>query len=147
MKHILLPVILALSACAATIQVGDPAPDPTPTIIGTGTGTDPGSAIIIYRASEAGFLANVATNPALFLDERSMGTCRIGAPLVIRLAAGDYVVGAITQAGQAREAVTVTEGQTLYVRCGTTASPSLSPPPFLDPVDTSTGARQSGVRG
>ena len=144
MKHILLLPFL-LSACAATVQVGDPAPDPTPTIIGEGS--DPGSAIVIYRASEAGFLGNVATNPALFLDERSMGTCRIGAPLVIRLAAGDYVVGAITQAGQAREALSVADGQTLYVRCGTTASPSLSPPPFLDPVDASTGARQSGVRG
>jgi hypothetical protein len=141
MKH--LPLLL--SACAATLQVGDPAPDPTPTIIGQGA--DPGSAIVIYRASEAGFLGNVATNPALFLDERSMGTCRIGAPLVIRLAAGDYVVGAITQSGQAREALSVSDGQTLYVRCGTTASPSLSPPPFLDPVDATTGARQSGVRG
>uniref|UniRef100_UPI00260CC844 hypothetical protein n=1 Tax=uncultured Boseongicola sp. TaxID=1648499 RepID=UPI00260CC844 len=88
---------------------------------------------------------NVATNPALFLGERSMGTCRIGAPLVIRLAPGDYVLGAITQAGQAREAVSVQEGQTLYMRCGITATPSLTPPPFLDPVDASTGARQSGV--
>lgn len=143
MKHLaLLPLLL--SACAATIQVGDPAPDPTPTIIGQGS--DPGSAIVIYRASEAGFLGNVATNPALFLDERSMGTCRIGAPLVIRLAAGDYVLGSITQGGQAREAVSVAEGQTVYVRCGTTASPSLTPPPFLDPVEASAGARQSGVR-
>ena len=143
MKHILLLPFL-LSACAATLQVGDPAPDPTPTIIGEGS--DPGSAIVIYRASEAGFLGNVATNPALFLGERSMGTCRIGAPLVIRLAPGDYVIGAITQAGQTREAVSVADGQTAYVRCGTTASPSLTPPPFLDPVEASAGARQSGVR-
>ena len=143
MKNLaLLPFLL--SACAATIQVGDPAPDPTPTIIGEGA--DPGSAIVIYRASEAGFLGNVATNPALFLDERSMGTCRIGAPLVIRLAPGDYVIWAITQAGQTREAVSVADGQTVYVRCGTTASPSLTPPPLLDPVDASAGARQSGVR-
>jgi hypothetical protein len=142
---LLLPLLFILSACAANIQVGDPARDPTPTIIGEGT--NPGSAIVVYRASETGFLANVATNPALFLGERLMGTCRIGAPLVIRLAPGDYVVGAITQAGQAREAVSVLEGQTLYVRCGTTATPSLAPPPFLDPVDASTGARQSGVRG
>ncbi len=147
MKHILLPLIFALTACAANIQVGDPAPDPNPTIIGAGTGTNPGSAIVVYRASETGFLANVATNPALFLGERTMGTCRIGAPLVIRLAPGDYVVGAVTQAGQAREAVSVAQGQTIYVRCGTTATPSLSPPPFLDPVDATTGARQSGVRG
>ena len=134
---------LFLSACAATIQVGDPAPDPTPTIIGEGP--EPGSAIVVYRASEAGFLGNVATNPALFLDERSMGTCRIGAPLVIRLAPGDYVLGAITQSGQAREAVTVGDGETVYLRCGTDASPSLTPPPFLDPVDATTGSRQSGV--
>ena len=65
MRAVLLPLLFILSACAANIQVGDPAPDPTPTIIGEGT--NPGSAIVVYRASETGFLANVATNPgALF---------------------------------------------------------------------------------
>lgn len=134
-----------LSGCAATVQVGPAAPDPEPTVIGAENGIVPTSSIAIYRASEAGFVGNVATAPALLLGDRSLGTCRIGRPLIIRVKPGVYTVTALTQTGKVTRRVTVTEGETTHLRCGTAATPSLTPAPRLDPVDAETANREVGL--
>ena len=142
MRFVLLPLILA--GCAATIQVGSPAPDPDPTIIGAGS-IEPDSSIIIYRASEGGFVANVASAPALLLNGDAVGTCRIGQPLVIRIGEGSHRIGALTASGEVEVTVDLEAGETEYLRCGTEGVPSLSPKPRLARVDAATASREAGL--
>ena len=139
----LLLLIPFLAGCAAAIQVGPTAPAPEPAF--DPDRPDPGAEIIIYRASEAGFLGNLATNPGLTLNGEAVGTCRFGRPLPIRLPPGTYRVGAITAAGSVDAEVEAVLGQTTYLRCGTAATPSLSPAPQLTPVDAATAAREVGL--
>ncbi len=139
----LIVLLFILSGCAAVIQVGPAAPDPDPTIIGVGE--EPTSEIYIYRAAEAGLLPNVATTPALLLNRNSVGTCRFGHPLVLRLPAGNYTVTALTQSGEENQWVTLEEGDTRYLRCGVVAAPSISPKPRLNRVDADTAASEAGL--
>lgn len=143
MRYGLALLFLLLPGCAATIQVGPAAPDPTPTVIGQGI--EPASEIVIYRASEPGFVANVAATPALLLDGRSVGTCRFGRPLRLRLPAGRYDIAAVTPESKVNQQVVLDEGETIHLRCGTAATPSLSPDPRLTPVDHETAAREAGL--
>ena len=138
-------VVFLLAGCAAAIQVGPAAPDPQPTVIGAENGIVPGSAIAVYRASEAGFAGNIAATPALLLGDRSLGTCRFGRPLIIRVSPGVYTVTALTQAGRVTRRVSVSEGETTHLRCGTAATPSLTPAPRLDAVDPQTANREAGL--
>ncbi len=140
MRLIFIALSVLLAGCAAAIQVGPAAPDPNPTIIGVGV--DPGAEIVVYRANSAGFIGNVAATPALTLDGRSVGTCRIGQPLLLRLPAGTHRIEAITQNGQVTQDVSVQDGETRYLRCGTATAPTLSPRPSLQPVDTATATRE-----
>jgi hypothetical protein len=137
----LFPIVL--TACAGAIQVGSPAPDPEPTIIGQGS--DPANRIVVYRPSEFGPITNVATTPALTLDGRSVGTCRIGAPLVLRVPDGDWMIGALTENGTVNQVVSVSGGAERYVRCGTESAPSLGPRPVLVPVSSDTGSGEAGI--
>lgn len=134
---------LFLTACAGAVQVGTPAPDPTPTIIGQGT--DPANRIVVYRPSEIGLLPNVATSPALTLDGDAVGTCRIGAPLVLRVPDGDWTIGALTENGSVNQVVSVSGGQEKYVRCGTDSAPSFGPRPVLVSVSADTGSSEAGI--
>ncbi len=137
----LIALFLILTGCAAVVQIGPAAPDPDPTIIGVGDA--PTSEIYIYRAAEAGLLPNVATTPALLLNRNSVGTCRFGRPLVLRLPAGNYTVTALTQSGEENQWVTLDEGDVRYLRCGVVAAPSISPIPRLTRVDAETAAREA----
>ena len=134
---------VALAACAGAIQVGSPAPDPEPTIIGQGT--DPTNRIVVYRPSEFGALTNVATTPALTLNGDAVGTCRIGAPLVLRVPDGAWTIGAMTENGEVNQVVSVANGAERYVRCGTEAAPSFGPKPILIPVSESVGEDEAGI--
>jgi len=139
----LIALLLVLSGCAAVIQVGPAAPDPDPTIIGVGV--EPTSEIIIYRAAEAGLLPNVVTTPAILLNRNSVGTCRFGRPLILRVPAGNYTVTALTKSGEENQWVTLEEGDTRYLRCGVVAAPSVSPKPRLNRIDAETAAREAGL--
>ena len=125
-----LALLLLLPACAAAIEVGTPGPDPDPTIIGSGT---PGSAeILISRPSEAGLITQVAATPAILLDGRSVGTCRFGRPLRLRLPAGNYTVTALTENGEENQWVVMKEGEQVNLRCGVLATPNVTPMPRLE---------------
>ena len=134
-------LFLILAGCAAVVQVGPAAPDPDPTTIGVGV--EPTSEIIVYRASDVGLLPNVATAPELLLNRNSVGTCRVGKPLVLRVPAGNYTVTALTQSGEENQRVTLEEGDVRYLRCGVVAAPSISPKPRLNRVDAETAAREA----
>ena len=134
---------LVLSACVGAIQVGPAAPDPTPTVIGQGA--DPANKIVVYRPSEIGLLPNVATSPALTLNGDAVGTCRIGAPLVLRVPDGTWVLGAVSENGEANQEVTVSGGEERYVRCGSDSVPSLAPGPVLTAVPLETGLKEAGL--
>ncbi len=141
MRHLLFA--FALSGCAGTIQVGPAAPDGTPTVIGTGA--TPGNTIVVYRPSSIGVLTNEFTNPALVFQGEARGTCRVGAPLVLRVPDGVWTVEAVTGAGRTAAEVTVGGGEMAYLRCGTEATPSLGPRPVLVSVTDETGAREAGL--
>ena len=138
---VLLPIVLA--GCAGAIQVGAPAPDPEPLIIGQGT--EPANKIVVYRPSEFGPITNIATTPALTLDGRAVGTCRIGAPLVLRVPDGTWSIGAITENGEVKQGVTVSGGVEEYIRCGTQSAPTLAPQPVLVSVPEDTGRDEAGL--
>lgn len=137
----LIAIFLVLAGCAAVVQVGPTAPDPDPTIIGDGV--EPTSEIIVYRAAEAGLLPNVATTPTLLLNRNSVGTCRFGRPLVLRVPAGNYTVTATTMSGEENQWVTLEEGDVHYLRCGVVAAPAISPKPRLSRVDAEIAAREA----
>ena len=134
---------LLLSACAAAIPVGTASRDPDPVVIGDGRA--PTAEIIVYRAGESGLLTNVITSPALLLDQRAVGTCRFGQPLRLRVPAGNYTVSALTQGGEANQWVVIEDGKTLHLRCGVSATRTVSPTPRLDRVDPATAAREAGL--
>lgn len=141
MRRLLL--LLALPGCAAAIQVGTASPDPDPVVIGSGD--VPTSEIIVYRTSEVGLLPQIATNPALLIDGRSVGTCRFDAPLRLRVPSGNYTITALTQNGEENQWVVVEEDSTYHLRCGVVAAPSVSPKPRLDRVSAETAAREAGL--
>ncbi|NNF91667.1 MAG: hypothetical protein HKM96_09805 [Boseongicola sp.] len=143
MRFLLLLPTLFLSACAFATQVGPAAQDRTPTIIGEGA--VPSNEILIYRAGEVGLITNVATTPAILLDGRAIGTCRIGHPLVLKVPSGTWEITALTQNGKVVQEVTVGEGDRANLRCGTSSAPSLSPAPTLARVDAATADRESGL--
>ncbi len=127
-----LALLLLLPACAAAVQVGTPGPDPSPTIMGEGT---PGSAeILITRPNEAGLITQVAETPVLLLDGQSVGTCRFGAPLRLRLPEGSYEVTALTENGEESQWIVLEEGEAVSLRCGVLATPNVTPMPRLDRV-------------
>ena len=125
---LLLPLLLA--GCAAAIQVGTPAADPNPTIVGTGN--TPSSQILITRPNEAGLVTQVAATPAILLDGRSVGTCRFGSPIRLRVPPGRYTVTALTENGEESQWVVLEEGQSVSLRCGVVATPGITPKPRLD---------------
>ena len=141
----ILPVLLAfsLSACAGAVQIGPASPDPDPTIIGEGD--IPANEILVYRASEIGLLPNVATSPAVLLGERSIGTCRIGQPILLKVPDGTWTITALTAHGEVSQDVTVRQGERKNLRCGTTGAPSLNPAPTLVPVGTEIALEESGL--
>ena len=143
MKPIAILSFLAATGCAAVVPIGPAGPDPSPTIIGEGE--TPTNEIIVFRPAEVGFITNVGTSPAILLGERSLGTCRIGAPIIIRVPAGDWTVTALTQSGQVSEVVSVGEGDTKHLRCGTESLPSLISAPTLEPVGADIASREAGL--
>lgn len=144
MRTLLLLPALFLAGCAGAVQVGPAAPDPDPVVIGAGSGASPNT-IVVYRGATFGPVTNALTNPALTLDGRSVGTCRVGAPLVVRVPDGTWEIGAITGSGTTSRAVSVAGGETAYLQCGTEASLALGPRPDLQPVSVETGQRQAGL--
>ncbi|MDJ1017064.1 MAG: hypothetical protein QNJ35_11180 [Paracoccaceae bacterium] len=141
MRYLLLPLLLA--GCVGAVQIGPAAPDPDPTIIGQGV--DPANEITIYRAAYFGLATSVAANPALVLDGRSVGTCRIGAPLVLRVPDGDYEIAAVTPAGTVTQTVSVSNGSQIFIRCGTGSAPAPAPVPVLETVTAETADREAGI--
>ena len=141
----ILPLLAAfsLSACAATVPVGSPGPDPDPTVIGEGN--MPANEIVVYRAASVGFVPNVGTAPAILLDGRSVGTCRVGQPLVFRVPNGTWTITAMTASGQVSQGVRVEDGERKNLRCGTSPVPSLSPVPTLVPVGTEVAQEEAGL--
>ncbi|QMU57044.1 MAG: hypothetical protein GKR98_01800 [Boseongicola sp.] len=139
----LLALTLILSGCAAAVQIGPAAPDPEPLIIGQGP--VPTNEIHIYRPAEAGLITTVATAPALLLDNRTIGTCRFGQPLLIRVPKGNYTITALTGNGEENQWVTVDDGDKVYLRCGTAPASALSPVPRLDRVSSETAATEASL--
>lgn len=123
-------LVLALSGCAAAIQIGPTGPDPDPAY---SDGVMPPNEILITRPSEAGFLTNVGTRPAILIGGREVGHCNVGRPLLLRVADGSWVVTARTAAGEVRRTVTVRGGETARLTCTTSPDPSLRPLPVLNP--------------
>jgi len=99
----------------------------------------------VYRPAEVGFVTNVASSPAILLGDRSLGTCRIGAPIIIRVPAGDWTVTALSQSGQVSEDVTVFEDDTRHLRCGAKPLPSLNAAPTLVPVSADVAREEAGL--
>ena len=143
MKKLAIALPVVLSACAGAVQIGPSAPDPDPVVIGQGT--DYQAEIVIYRESEVGFIANVATAPEIFLGERRIGTCLTGKPYVLRLPAGNYTVRLRTGKTEENQWVVLSEGETVYLRCGTESGPSLSPAPILVREEAESARRAAGV--
>jgi len=135
-------MILTLSACAGVMQIGPAGPDPTPTIIGEGTVPD--NEIVVYRPAQIGMISNVGTAPAVLLDGRTVGTCRIGQPLVLKVPDGTWTITAITANGKVVQEVTVGKGSRANLRCSTSSVPSLSPAPTLEPVGTEIAMHEAG---
>ena len=143
MRILLIFSALALSACAAAVQLGPASPDPDPTIIGEGE--MPSNEILVYRASQVGLVTNVAASPAILLDGRSIGTCRIGQPILIRVPSGTWTITALSANGQVSQEVTVTENERKNLRCGTSDVTSLRPSPILIPVETEVACEEAGL--
>ena len=122
-------LFLALSGCAVAIQQGPAGIDPDPTVIGQGVVPD--NEILISRASNIGFLPNVATSPTLFLNGDEVGVCRVGYPVLLRVPDGTWIITASTSRGQVNQEVRVSGGEAVALRCGTTPVPSLGPKPVL----------------
>ncbi len=135
--------VFALAGCAGAVQVGPAAPDATPTVIGTGA--TPGNTIVVYRPANIAPITNALTSPALVFQDEARGTCRVGAPLVLRVPDGNWTVEAVTETGQVSSVVSVSDGETAYLRCGTEAAPSFGPRPVLTPVSVETGTREAGL--
>lgn len=143
MRILALFLVFSLTACAATIPIGRPAADPNPTIIGEGD--MPSNEILVYRAATVGLLPNVGTAPAILLDGRSIGTCRVGQPLLFRVPEGTWTITAMTANGQVSQEVSVGDGERKNLRCGTSTTPSLTPAPTLVPVGTEVAIEEAGL--
>jgi hypothetical protein len=143
MRIFLIFSALALSACAAAVQLGPASPDPNPTVFGEGE--VPSNEILVYRAGQVGLVTNVATSPAILLDGRSIGTCRIGQPILIRVPSGTWTITALSANGQVSQEVTVSENERKNLRCGTSDVPALSPSPILIPVETEVAFEEAGL--
>ena len=131
--------LLALSGCAAVVQVGPAAQDDEPTVIGQGT--DPDAEIYVYRAAQAGFVGNVVSAPEVTLNGQVVGTCSHGRPLVLRVPSGTHQVAAADTIINAQPA----ENEPVYLRCGVKGAPSLSPTGTLVEVDATTAAREASL--
>lgn len=132
---------LLLAACAGAVRVGPAGPDPNAS---ASQNSDSANKIVVYRASEFGFLGNVATSPGLTLNGDAIGTCRIGTPAVLRVPDGTWTIGAISENGNVNQDVTVANGTSSYIRCGVEPSPSFGPKPVLMPVSAEVGSREAG---
>lgn len=126
MRHAFL--ILALSGCAAAIQVGPAGPDPDPAFT---AGEMPANEILITRPNAAGFIANVGTRPVILIAGREVGRCEVGRPLLLRVPDGNWVVTARTGAGEVSRTVAVRGGETAELTCSTQSRPGLAPLPVL----------------
>ena len=138
---IFFPIVLA--GCAGLVQVGSPGQDPVPTFVAGGA--EPGNTLIIYRPSEIGFIPNVGTAPEVTLNGESVGNCRVGSPLVLRVPDGNWRVGTRSGTRSIDQTIEVSQGSTRYFICGTEATPSLAPAPVLEPVENSTGSKEAGL--
>ena len=143
MRFLTLIFAFSLTACAGAVQIGPAGSDPDPTMIGEGE--MPSNEILVYRRAELGLAPNVAAAPAILLDGRSIGTCRIGQPILIRVPQGTWTITAMTANGQVNQEVTVGEGDRANLRCGTSAVPSLSPAPTLTTVATEVAQEEAGL--
>lgn len=126
MRHLAI-LFLALSGCAAQVQVGPAGPDPDP--IFTESGSVPPNEILITRPSDAGLLTTVATAPAVFLHKTEVGRCEVGKPLLLRVPDGRWVVRLRTPAGEVEQRVTLEGGQSVEMTCGVEGA--LAPRPVL----------------
>ena len=143
MRFLTLIFAFSLTACAGAVQIGPAGQDPDPTIIGEGD--VPSNEILVYRRTEVGLVTNVATAPAILLNGRSIGTCRVGQPILIRVPQGTWTITAMTANGQVNQEVTVGEGDRTNLRCGTSSVPSLSPAPTLITVATEVAQEEAGL--
>lgn len=105
----------------------------------------PSNEIVVYRAGQVGLVTNVASSPAILLDGRSIGTCRIGQPILIRVPSGTWTITALSANGQVSQEVTVGENERKNLRCGTSDVPSLNPSPILVPVETEVAFEEAGL--
>lgn len=132
----------SLAACGATLS-RTPPPDPSPTVIGNGT--VPSNEILVYRSDTVAQAANIVATPVILLDGRSIGTCRIGQPILIRVPSGTWTITALTASGEVSQEVVVRENVRASLRCGTALGTSLNPAPTLTRVDTETALAESGL--
>lgn len=131
-------VPLILSACAAVVQVGPAAPDGTPAVpVGAVTSAQ----IVVYRPASFGPITSVATSPEIKSNGQTMGRCRVGYPIRINVAPGEYDITAATSARDTLEFITVSAGETAYLRCGVT----LTRAPLLVPVSVEKAESDLGL--
>jgi hypothetical protein len=131
----------SLAACGSGWQSTPPTSDPSPTVLGVGE--VPSNEILVYRRAEPGVTVNLAAAPAILLDGRSIGTCRIAQPILIRVPKGTWTITALAANGEVSQQVTVGESDRAAIRCGTSPVPPQTP--VLIPVDPETARTESGL--
>ena len=136
MRYLAFLAAISLTACTSASGPSTTTP---------GVGEMPSNEILIYRRAEAGVAANVTPAPAILLDGRAIGTCRIAQPILIRLPEGTWTVTALTPNGQVSQDVRVGEGDRVNLRCGTSSVPPLSPAPTLVEVETEVAQKEAGL--
>lgn len=134
------PVCLLAFMLAACGSARELAPSP-PAV--SGSGATPTNEILVYRRAEPGVSVNLATAPAILLDGRSIGTCRIAQPILIKVPKGTWAITALSVNGEVSQEVTVAEGDHADLRCGTSAT--MSEAPILTQVDRKTALAESGL--
>lgn len=139
------PVFLAftLAACGGEYRSSLPNSAPAPAISG-GPGV-PTNEILIYRRAEIGITPNLAASPAILLDGRTIGTCRIAQPILIRVPEGTWTITALGANGEVSQEVTVGEGDRANLRCGTSTVTPDAPVPTLTPVETELAQKEAGL--
>lgn len=133
----------SLAACGGAYQSTLPAGAPSPTV--SGGVDDPSNEIVIYRRAEIGVTANLAASPAILLDGRTIGTCRIAQPIIIRVPEGTWTITALTANGEVSQEVTVGEGDRANLRCGTSSVSPDNPVPTLISVETELAQKEAGL--
>lgn len=126
---------LVLSACAAA---GPPLSAP----VSPGFSDAPSNEILIYRAVGPDL---AAAGPAILLDGRPIGTCRLAQPILIRVPSGTWTITALDPNGQVSQVVSVAENDRANLRCGPSQQSSTTPAPTLVPVGTEIAREEAGL--